>query len=212
MFAIRSPTYLASSSEVYGKNASGPLNEESDRTIGSPLKSRWSYAEAKAIDESMTQFYHLEQGLRTRIIRLFNTVGPRQVGHYGMVVPRFVSAAIHDEALTVYGSGDQSRCFCHVQDAIAGILAVIDSEDSIGDVFNIGNNHEVTIRELAERVVSLTNSKSEIKSLSYDEAYNPGFEDMQRRIPDISKIERVMGWKPTLSLDQIINDVANHLR
>jgi len=203
---------LASSSEVYGKNASGPLNEESDRTIGSPLKSRWSYAEAKAIDESMTQFYHLEQGLRTRIIRLFNTVGPRQVGHYGMVVPRFVSAAIHDEALTVYGSGDQSRCFCHVQDAIAGILAVIDSEDSIGDVFNIGNNHEVTIRELAERVVSLTNSKSEIKSLSYDEAYNPGFEDMQRRIPDISKIERVMGWKPTLSLDQIINDVANHLR
>ena len=203
---------IASSSEIYGKNVSGPLNEESDRIVGSPLKSRWSYSEAKAIDESMAQFYHLEKGLKTRIIRLFNTVGPRQVGHYGMVVPRFVSAALKNEPLTVYGSGNQSRCFCHVYDAIGGILAVIDSPATIGDVFNIGNNFEVTIEELAQQVIKGTGSQSTITKTPYDTAYNPGFEDMQRRIPDISKIERIVGWTPKLSLDTIISDVADHLR
>ncbi len=203
---------IASSSEIYGKNVSGPLNEESDRIVGSPLKSRWSYSEAKAIDESMAQFYHLEKGLKTRIIRLFNTVGPRQVGHYGMVVPRFVSAALKNEPLTVYGSGTQSRCFCHVYDAIGGILAVIDSPATIGDVFNIGNNFEVTIEELAQQVIKGTGSQSTITKTPYDTAYNPGFEDMQRRIPDISKIERIVGWTPKLSLDTIISDVADHLR
>ena len=203
---------IASSSEIYGKNVSGPLNEESDRIVGSPLKSRWSYSEAKAIDESMAQFYHLEKGLKTRIIRLFNTVGPRQVGHYGMVVPRFVSAALKNEPLTVYGSGTQSRCFCHVHDAIGGILAVIDSPVTIGDVFNIGNNFEVTIEELAQQVIKGTGSQSTITKTPYDTAYNPGFEDMQRRIPDISKIERIVGWTPKLSLDTIISDVADHLR
>ncbi len=203
---------IASSSEIYGKNVSGPLNEESDRIVGSPLKSRWSYSEAKAIDESMAQFYHLEKGLKTRIIRLFNTVGPRQVGHYGMVVPRFVSAALKNEPLTVYGSGTQSRCFCHVHDAIGGILAVIDSPATIGDVFNIGNNFEVTIEELAQQVIKGTGSQSTITKTPYDTAYNPGFEDMQRRIPDISKIERIVGWTPKLSLDTIISDVADHLR
>ena len=203
---------IASSSEIYGKNVSGPLNEESDRIVGSPLKSRWSYSEAKAIDESMAQFYHLEKGLKTRIIRLFNTVGPRQVGHYGMVVPRFVSAALKNEPLTVYGSGTQSRCFCHVHDAIGGILAVIDSPVTIGNVFNIGNNFEVTIEELAQQVIKGTGSQSTITKTPYDTAYNPGFEDMQRRIPDISKIERIVGWTPKLSLDTIISDVADHLR
>ena len=203
---------IASSSEIYGKNVSGPLNEESDRIVGSPLKSRWSYSEAKAIDESMAQFYHLEKGLKTRIIRLFNTVGPRQVGYYGMVVPRFVSAALKNEPLTVYGSGNQSRCFCHVYDAIGGILAVIDSPATIGDVFNIGNNFEVTIEELAQQVIKGTGSQSTITKTPYDTAYNPGFEDMQRRIPDISKIERIVGWTPKLSLDTIISDVADHLR
>ena len=203
---------IASSSEIYGKNVSGPLNEESDRIVGSPLKSRWSYSEAKAIDESMAQCYHLEKGLKTRIIRLFNTVGPRQVGHYGMVVPRFVSAALKNEPLTVYGAGTQSRCFCHVYDAIGGILAVIDSPATIGDVFNIGNNFEVTIEELAQQVIKGTGSQSTITKTPYDTAYNPGFEDMQRRIPDISKIERIVGWTPKLSLDTIISDVADHLR
>ena len=203
---------IASSSEIYGKNVSGPLNEESDRIVGSPLKSRWSYSEAKAIDESMAQFYHLEKGLKTRIIRLFNTVGPRQVGYYGMVVPRFVSAALKNEPLTVYGAGTQSRCFCHVYDAIGGILAVIDSPATIGDVFNIGNNFEVTIEELAQQVIKGTGSQSTITKTPYDTAYNPGFEDMQRRIPDISKIERIVGWTPKLSLDTIISDVADHLR
>ena len=202
---------IASSSEIYGKNASGPLNEESDRIVGSPLKGRWSYSEAKAIDESMAQFYHLEKGLRTRIIRLFNTVGPRQVGHYGMVVPRFVAAALKNEPLSVYGTGDQSRCFCHVKDVIRGILAVIESEATIGDVFNIGNSDEISIEGLARQIIRLTGSQSSITKTSYDAAYNPGFEDMQRRIPDISKIKRTVGWIPRLSLETIISDVADHL-
>jgi UDP-glucose 4-epimerase len=209
---FRREVLIASSSEIYGKNSSGPLNEESDRIVGSPLKSRWSYSEAKAIDESMAQFYHLEHGVRTRIIRLFNTVGPRQVGHYGMVVPRFVSAALKNEDLTVYGSGDQSRCFCHVFDAVRGILAVINSKSTIGDVFNIGNNHEVSILELARRVIEQTGSSSSVRKIPYEEAYSVGFEDMQRRIPDITKIKEVVGWEPKLSLNEIISDVADDLR
>lgn len=203
---------IASSSEIYGKNSSGPLNEESDRIVGSPLKGRWSYSEAKAIDESLAHFYHLEKGLRTRIVRLFNTVGPRQVGHYGMVVPRFVSAALKNEPLTVYGSGTQSRCFCHVYDAIRGIIAIIDSEATIGDAFNVGNNHEISIEGLAQRIIEVTKSQSTIIKIPYDIAYNPGFEDMQRRIPDITKIDEVLGWRPLLSLEEIITDVAHHLR
>jgi len=203
---------IASSSEIYGKNSSGPLNEESDRIVGSPLKGRWSYSEAKAIDESLAQFYHLEKGLRTRIVRLFNTVGPRQVGHYGMVVPRFVSAALKNEPLTVYGPGTQSRCFCHVYDAIRGIIAIIDSEATIGDAFNVGNNHEISIEGLAQRIIEVTQSQSTITKIPYDIAYNPGFEDMQRRIPDITKINEVLGWRPLLSLEEIITDVAHHLR
>ena len=203
---------VASSSEIYGKNSNVPLHEESDRIVGSPLKSRWSYSEAKAIDESMAIFFHQEKGLTVRIVRLFNTVGPRQVGHYGMVVPRFVAAALKNEPLTVYGSGAQSRCFCHVYDAVRGILDIIDSPATVGDAFNIGNNHEVTIEELAQSVIQQTSSSSQITKIPYEAAYSAGFEDMQRRVPDISKAKKVVGWSPSLSLAEIISDVAHHLR
>ena len=203
---------IASSSEIYGKNGGGALSEESDRIIGSPLKSRWSYSEAKAIDESMAYFYYQEKKLAVRLIRFFNTVGPRQVGHYGMVVPRFVSAALKNEPLTVYGTGSQSRCFCPVYDAVAGVLAVIDSNAALGEVFNIGNDDEITIQDLAQEVIELTGSKSVIEKVLYEKAYAPGFEDMQRRVPDISKVERVVGWTPKLSLDSIITDISNHLK
>jgi UDP-glucose 4-epimerase len=203
---------IASSSEIYGKNGAGPLNEESDRIVGSPLKSRWSYSEAKAIDESMAFFYYQERKLAVRIVRFFNTVGPRQVGHYGMVVPRFVAAALNNDPLTVYGTGSQSRCFCHVYDAVAGLLAVIDSNATLGEVFNIGNDEEITIQDLASEVIDLTNSKSTIEKVLYEKAYAPGFEDMQRRVPDISKIKRTVGWSPKLSLESIITDIATHLK
>jgi UDP-glucose 4-epimerase len=203
---------IASSSEIYGKNTIGALHEESDRIVGSPLKSRWSYSEAKAIDESMAYFYYQEKKLAVRLVRFFNTVGPRQVGHYGMVVPRFVSAAIKNEPLTVYGTGSQSRCFCHVYDAVAGVLAVIDSNATLGEVFNIGNDEEITIEDLANEVIELTESKSVIEKVLYEKAYAPGFEDMQRRVPDISKIKRTVGWAPKLSLDAIITDIAAHLK
>ena len=203
---------IASSSEIYGKNSSVPLHEESDRIVGSPLKSRWSYSEAKAIDESMAIFYHLEKNLIVRIVRLFNTVGPRQVGHYGMVVPRFVEAALKNEPITIYGSGTQSRCFCHVYDAVRGILAVVDCSETIGEAFNIGNDHEASIEELAQAIIKQTGSSSQITKIPYEEAYSAGFEDMQRRVPDISKAKSIIGWCPNLTLENIISDVANHLR
>ena len=206
----KKPILITSTSEVYGKNNTVPLNEESDRVLGSPLKSRWSYSEAKAIDESMAYFYHQEKGLEVRLIRLFNTVGPRQVGHYGMVVPRFVSAAVSGTALSVYGSGEQIRCFCHVADAVRALLLVMDSDKAIGEVFNVGNNQQISIMELAKKVIAVTGSTSSIEMVDYEKAYPAGFEDMQRRVPDISKIERVLGWKPQIGLEQIIKDIAAH--
>jgi len=206
------PVLIASSSEVYGKNGGGPLNEESDRIVGSPLKSRWSYSEAKAIDESLGYFYYTELGVPVRIVRFFNTVGPRQVGSYGMVVPRFVGAALAGEALEIYGTGEQSRCFCHVADAVAGLLSVIDSDQTVGSVYNIGNDREISIGELASLVVSRLQSKSAVVKKSYDDAYGVGFEDMQRRVPDISKIKTVTGWAPQRSLESIIDDIAGDLR
>ena len=202
------PILIASTSEIYGKNDKLPLNEEDDRIIGHPLKSRWSYSEAKAVDESLAYFYYLENKLPIRIVRLFNTVGPRQVGHYGMVLPRFVSAAIKNEPLQVYGTGEQIRCFCHVEDAVRALLQVMDSDKSIGEVFNIGNNQQISILELAKRVIQITDSKSEIIKIPYTEAYPDGFEDMQRRVPDISKIKNVLGWSPQIGLDQTIKDIA----
>jgi UDP-glucose 4-epimerase len=199
---------IASTSEVYGKNDKVPLNEEDDRIIGHPLKSRWSYSEAKAVDESLAYFYYLENSLPIRIVRFFNTVGPRQVGNYGMVVPRFVSAALKNHPLQVYGNGDQIRCFCHVDDAVRALLLVMDSDKAVGNVFNIGNNQQISIIELAKKIIEITGSKSEIVKVPYSEAYPEGFEDMQRRVPDISKIKSVLGWTPQIGLDQIIKDIA----
>jgi len=204
----RKPVLVASTSEIYGKNDKVPLNEEDDRIIGHPLKSRWSYSEAKAVDESLAYFYYLENKLPIRIVRFFNTVGPRQVGHYGMVVPRFVSAALKNEPLSVYGSGDQIRCFCHVADAVRGLLLVMDSDKAVSEVFNVGNNQQITIMELAKKVIEITGSKSTIERISYEKAYPEGFEDMQRRVPDISKMKQVLGWSPEINLDQIIKDIA----
>jgi UDP-glucose 4-epimerase len=204
----RKPVLIASTSEIYGKNDKVPLNEKDDRIIGHPLKSRWSYSEAKAIDESLAYFYYLENKLQIRIVRFFNTVGPRQVGHYGMVVPRFVSAALKNEPLAVYGSGDQIRCFCHVDDAVRALLLVMDSDKAVGEVFNVGNNQQITIMELAKKVIELTGSSSTIEKIAYEKAYPEGFEDMQRRVPDISKIKQVLGWTPEINLDQIIKDIA----
>ena len=202
------PVLIASTSEIYGKNDKVPLNEEDDRIIGHPLKSRWSYSEAKAVDESLAYFYYLENKLPIRIVRFFNTVGPRQVGHYGMVVPRFVSAALKNEPLSVYGSGDQIRCFCHVADAVKGLLLVMDSDKAVGQVFNVGNNSQISIMELAKKVIEITGSKSSIEKIAYEKAYPEGFEDMQRRVPDVSKIKQVLGWEPKINLDQIIKDIA----
>ena len=204
----RKSVLVASTSEIYGKNNKVPLNEEDDRIIGHPLKSRWSYSEAKAVDESLAYFYYLENKLPIRIVRFFNTVGPRQVGHYGMVVPRFVSAALKNEPLSVYGSGDQIRCFCHVTDAVRGLLSVMDSDKAVGEVFNVGNNQQISIMELAKKVIEITGSKSTIEKIGYEKAYPEGFEDMQRRVPDISKIKQVLGWAPEINLDQIIKDIA----
>ena len=202
------PVLIASTSEIYGKNDKVPLNEEDDRVIGHPLKSRWSYSEAKAVDESLAYFYHLENKLPVRIVRFFNTVGPRQVGHYGMVVPRFVSAALANMTLSVYGSGDQIRCFCHVDDAVRALLLVMDSDKAIGQVFNVGNNQQISIMELAKKVIDITVSSSKIERIAYEDAYPDGFEDMQRRVPDISKIKQALGWTPEINLDQIIKDIA----
>lgn len=202
------PVLIASTSEIYGKNEKVPLSEEDDRIIGHPFKSRWSYSEAKAVDESLAYFYYLENHLPIRIVRFFNTVGPRQLGHYGMVVPRFVSSALSNDPLQVYGSGEQIRCFCHVSDAVKALIQVIDSDKAVGEVFNVGNNQQISIFELAKKVIQITGSKSVIKKLPYSEAYPEGFEDMQRRVPDISKIKNILGWSPEIGLDQIIRDIA----
>ena len=199
---------IASSSEIYGKNDKVPLSEEDDRIVGHPLKSRWSYSEAKAVDESLAYFYHQERNLSVRIVRFFNTVGPRQLGNYGMVVPRFVVSALKNEPLQVYGSGDQIRCFCHVDDAIRALLLVMESDKTIGQVFNIGNNQQISIMDLAKKVIAITGSKSKIVNIPYSKAYPEGYEDMQRRVPDILKIKNRLGWSPQIGLDQIIKDIA----
>lgn len=202
------PFLLASTSEIYGKNTKVPLNEEDDRIVGHPLRSRWSYSEAKAVDESLAYFYFQEKNLPSRIVRFFNTVGPRQVGHYGMVLPRFVGAALKNEPLVVYGSGNQVRCFCHVNDAVRALMLVIDSPETPGQVYNVGNDEQISIMALAKRVIEITGSRSVINQIDYNEAYPSGFEDIQIRVPDISKIKSSLGWQPRINLDQIIKDVA----
>ena len=206
------PVLVTSSSEVYGKNVSDSLSEFSDRILGSPLTLRWSYSEAKAIDESLAYAYFVEHGLETRIVRFFNTVGPRQIGAYGMVLPRFVNAALKSEPLTIYGDGKQTRCFAHVYDVIDALLAVAFANNTIGKVVNIGNNFEISIENLAKKVIEQTSSKSEITYMPYSEAYGDGFEDMERRVPNLDLIRDLVGWKPTRDLETIITDIAEEMK
>jgi UDP-glucose 4-epimerase len=205
------PVLITSSSEVYGKNTSDLLNENSDRVVGAPQKIRWSYSDAKAIDESMAIALHQHKGLETRIVRLFNTVGPRQVGRYGMVVPRFVEAALKNAPLTIYGTGKQTRCFGHVADVVDAILKLDACPDALGKPVNIGVNQEISIYDLASKVIQKTNSQSDISYQSYDDAYAQGFEDMERRVPDNSLLRSLTGWKPTKNIDNIIDDLVAFL-
>ena len=202
---------IASTSEIYGKNPKQPLNESDDRVVGSPQKIRWSYSDAKAIEEAMAFSLNQEKGLKVTTARLFNTVGPRQSAHYGMVVPRFVRSALKNEPISIYGDGTQSRVFCHVHDAIEALLALVGTNKTLNEVYNVGGTGEITIKELADTVIKETNSQSSIEFIPYEKAYAPGFEDMQRRVPDISKINQDLGWAPKKDLSQIITDVAAHI-
>ena len=203
---------IASTSEVYGKNDRVPLSEDDDRVLGPTTKSRWSYACSKAIDEFLGLAYHREHGLPVTIVRFFNTIGPRQTGRYGMVVPRFVRQALDGGPITVYGDGHQSRCFTDVEDTVRATIALSLAPAAIGEVFNVGTTHELTIGALAERVRALAGSNAPIVLVPYDEAYQPGFEDLQRRVPDIRKAERVAGYRPRVSLDETLRRVIDHLR
>jgi len=198
---------VTSTSEIYGKNTSDSLSEDDDRILGSPLKSRWSYSEAKAIDEILAYTYWREKGLETVIVRLFNTVGPRQTGSYGMVVPRFVSQALRNEAITVFGDGTQTRCFCYVGDVVTGLVALSEHPEAFGKVFNLGGVEEVSISDLARRVIERSGSSSQVEFIPYDVAYEEGFEDMERRVPDNTRARELVGFAPTASLDDIIERV-----
>jgi UDP-glucose 4-epimerase len=209
---VNKPVLIASTSEVYGKSDSLPFREDGDLQLGPTSKARWAYACSKAIDEFLAMAYSRERGLPITVVRLFNTVGPRQTGSYGMVVPRLVGQALAGKPLSVYGDGSQTRCFCHVADVVRGLEGLLDDEGAWGNVFNVGSTAEISILELARRVIELTGSQSEIALTPYDEVYGPGFEDMYRRVPDISKVNKLIGWSPKHSLDQIIADVAEDLR
>jgi UDP-glucose 4-epimerase len=203
---------IASTSEIYGKNPEQPLHEESDRVVGAPQKIRWTYSDAKALEEAIAHSLHATEGLKVTTVRLFNTVGPRQTGRYGMVLPRFVQAALNNEPITIYGDGSQSRVFCHVQDAVKAILTLAATDSTIGDVFNVGGVGETTVKALAEKIIERTNSTSTITYTPYEDAYPAGFEDMQRRVPDITKIKKTINWSPANILDSIIDDVAQSMR
>jgi len=205
-------TLIASTSEVYGKGSRIPFGEDDDVLLGSTSRSRWAYAASKMVDEFLGLAYHVEYKLPVVLFRLFNTVGPRQTGHYGMVVPRFVQAALKNEPLRVYGDGTQSRCFCDVADVVRALLGLAFHERSPGRVLNIGGTEETTILGLAEKVKAITNSKSAIELVPYAEAYAPGFEDMQRRVPNTSRIDELLGWKPEYSLEQTLTRVRDWLQ
>lgn len=202
---------IASTSEVYGKNPKQPLSETDDRVVGPPQKIRWTYSDAKALEEAVAHSLYLEKGLQVTTVRFFNTVGPRQTGRYGMVVPRFVKAALDNTYLQVYGDGTQSRVFGHVADAVDAVSRLIKDGKTIGEVFNIGGVGEVTIKDLANIVISQTGSKSEIQYVPYEKAFAAGYEDMARRVPNIKKVSDFLNWKPQRTLSHIINDVANSL-
>jgi UDP-glucose 4-epimerase len=200
------PILVASTSEIYGKNGSGALAEDADRVLGTTTISRWSYSTAKAVDEILALMYHRERGLPSTVVRLFNTVGPRQSPAYGMVIPSLVRQALRGEPVTVFGDGLQSRCFCHVSDVVDALLRLMNNPSAVGEVFNIGSRDEITIVDLAKLIIARTNSSSTIELVPYDEAYSKGFEDMQRRVPNVDKLTRLTDWAPTRSLDQILDD------
>jgi UDP-glucose 4-epimerase len=203
---------IASTSEIYGKNPKQPLSETDDRVVGTPQKIRWTYSDAKALEEAIAHALFLTKQLKVTTVRLFNTVGPRQTGRYGMVVPRFIQAAIKNEPITIYGDGTQSRVFCHVQDAVKAILALAATDSVIGEVYNIGGVGETTIKQLADKIIERTKSSSTITFTAYDNAYPAGYEDMQRRVPDTTKIKNSIGWSPANTLDNIIDDVTSEMK
>jgi len=203
---------IASTSEVYGKSESIPFREDSDRVMGPTTKSRWIYAESKAIDELLALAYHKQFELPIVICRLFNTVGLRQTGMYGMVIPRFVEQAVHGRPIRVFGDGTQSRCFCNVKDVTRALLGVMLEPKAVGEIFNVGSQEEITILNLARRVIARAESPSEISLVPYDEAYEKGFEDMQRRVPAIDKINTAIGWSPSIKLDQTLDEVIAYYR
>lgn len=204
--------FIASTSEIYGKNSNQPLSETHDRIVGPPQKLRWTYADAKALEESLAYALFLRENLSVTTLRFFNTVGPRQTGMYGMVVPRFVTAALQNKPLEVHGDGSQSRVFCHVNDVVDVLMNLIHKNETIGQVFNIGGAGEISILELAKKIIDQTASKSEILMIPYEKVYDTTFEDMQRRIPDITKISSLLNWKPKLNLEQIIDSIAVSLK
>ena len=203
---------IASTSEIYGKNPNQPLHEESDRVVGAPQKIRWTYSDAKALEEAVAHTLHKTHGLKVTTVRFFNTVGPRQTGQYGMVVPRFIQAALNNEDIVIYDDGSQSRVFCHVEDAVRAVITLSETDSTIGDYFNVGGVGETTVKELATKIIDRTKSSSTIKYIAYTEAYPTGFEDMQRRVPDITKIKKTINWQPIHSLDSIIDSVAASLK
>jgi UDP-glucose 4-epimerase len=198
---------IASTSEIYGKNTQQPLSETADRVIGTPQKLRWTYSDAKALEEAAAHFLYLTEKLNVTTIRFFNTVGPRQTGKYGMVIPRFIKAAIENSPLKIFGDGSQSRVFCHVNDSVKAILGLASNNKTIGEVFNVGGVGEISISDLARKIIKQTSSNSEIIFVDYEDAYSRGFEDMARRVPDISKIKSFINWEPQLDLNDIIEDV-----
>jgi len=208
----RRKVLIASTSEVYGKSQGAAFHEDDDRLIGSNQVSRWGYSTSKSVDEVLAFAYHRERDLPVVIVRLFNTTGPRQTGAYGMVLPRFAQQALSNDPVTVYGDGQQSRCFCHVHDVVRALVDLLAAPSAEGDVFNVGSTEEVTMLELADRVIAAAGSDSDIELIPYDVAYERGFEDMRRRVPDISKIERAIGWRPERELDQIIKEVLEEMR
>lgn len=203
---------IASTSEIYGKNASDSLHEDADRIYGSPLLTRWSYAEAKALDEMVAHVYAETRGLEVVIVRPFNTVGPRQTGRYGMVLPNFVGQALRGDPITVYGDGTQSRCFQHVDDLVEGIIRLGEHPDAVGQPFNLGGPEEITIEGLARRIIEMSGSTSKVERVPYSKAYAVGFDDMRRRVPDTSRARSLVGWETTYSLDEIISSVIEHKR
>jgi len=203
---------IASTSEIYGKNPKQPLSETDDRVVGTPQKIRWTYSDAKALEEAIAHALFLTKQLKVTTVRLFNTVGPRQTGRYGMVVPRFIQSAIKNEPITIYGDGTQSRVFCHVQDAVKAILTLAATDSAIGGVYNVGGVGETTIKQLADKIIERTKSTSTITFTAYNDAYPAGYEDMQRRVPDITKIRNSIGWAPANTLSNIIDDVAAEMK